>query len=109
MWRRILGAKEPLQSPANAKHELQDVSGPPDSVTQDSQQPIEFDMTDYQVKQPKADIGKQQIGSVYAKAFLGAVENDADPVAFGFLPGGVHGSDRRDVDAVDEDQPVPRS
>ena len=44
-------------------------------------------MTEHQVRQPKADIGRQQIGSVYAKAFLATagktntVDDDLDEFA----------------------------
>lgn len=50
---------------------------------------LETIMTDHQVQQPKADIGKQQIGTVYAKAFLAAAAQsqsvDQDLDEFGAL------------------------
>ncbi len=71
MWKRILGGGEPPESSQQAEP-TRDVnpksSGDVAARTNRRNEP----MTDTQVQSPKADIGKQQIGTVYAKAFLAA-------------------------------------
>ena len=85
MWKKILGGNDP--KPVDPKKPNAAETPGAEPVIEQSSQP-EITMSD-QVQEPKADIGKQQIGTVYAKAFLAASANsksvDADLEEFGLL------------------------
>ena len=81
MWKKILGGGEPQSPPPSDNQPSAEPVAKPTSQT-------EITMSD-QVQEPKADIGKQQIGTVYAKAFLAAAAKnqtvDSDLEEFGAL------------------------